>query len=157
MLDTIEAKIHSILLDIDPANNDYEEQSVIVAEATANYRLAEKSSNMRKAAKEEEAEIIDCILKAINNHAEPDGIKYSFANDRSLDVEDSRYDFYSAMRKLRISTDKNIINDSDLDIFFDSDEDKDNLLFDITDGCDRHNSDVFSPSGRKKHRSDFNR
>lgn len=152
--DRIEIKIHNILLDIDPTNHDYEEQSVIVAEATAAY--AQKKA-VRKASKDdsrmEEAEIIDCILQAMSDSS--NDLRYACAeytcnNDGEIDYED-------VLKSLRFSSkdfgDMNIINENDIDIFFP--EDKKGSNFAIEDVCDEvHDSSLYEVSGHGKHRSD---
>lgn len=159
MLNSIEEKIHHILLDIDPSlHKDYEEQSVIVAEASANYRFAAnkiqvKTSSKSNVTKNDEALMIDCLLQAMNSFISSDAPKYSYANYNYN--SDDELDYETVLSNLRFSGDMSMINDSDLDTFLEN-SNNNSSLFEIKDIFDdeRPNSDLYQWLGHKNHRSD---
>jgi hypothetical protein len=157
-MSSIESEIHHILLDIDPSlHKDYEEQSVIIAEASANYRFATKNSPIRISSKinsNNEALIIDCLLQAMNSYINIDPPKYAYAAN-CAECSDEELDYETVLKNIRFSgkEDMSIINDDDLDTFLENSKD-DSSLFDIKDIWDdqRPNSELYS--AQKKHRSD---
>jgi hypothetical protein len=167
MPNSIESKIHSILLDIDPGFRDYEDQSIIIAEASANYRVAHKF-NVKEASKQiEEADIIDCLLQAMTVLSENSASKVVIACDNI--VEDGELDYESVLKNVRTSSDKDfsmdednknfgmntIISDDDLDVFFSNDDDVDDM-FKIEDVYEeRHPSDLYEVPGYGQHRTDW--
>ena len=158
MLNSIESKIHNILLDIDPSlHADYEEQAIIVAEASANYRIITSKKSVKKASKHlnDEALMIDSILQTMNMLVGNNTHKYSYASSPILD--DGEIDYETVLRNLRFSSQDfdMIANDDDLDSFLENRE-SDTSLFDIQDIFDdeRPNSELYSLPKQKKHRSD---
>lgn len=164
MSNSIEARIHNILLDIDPfLEGEYEEQSIIVAEAAANYRLAQPEkktcvASVNEIPKIEEAIMIDSLLQAMNSVIEHDNAKYASTDFVNYEA-DGEVDYESVLRNLRFCNkdfgDMDIIG-NDIDAFLENDREDDGL-FDIKD-CfddDRENSLLYKIDGkRKNHRSD---
>ena len=156
MLNSIESKIHDILLDIDPSlHKDYEEQAIVVAESTANYRIATSKQNIRKSSvSNDEAIMIDCILQAMDTMVKTHVPKYSYAS--YFVQSDEELDYETVLRNLRFSSqDIDVMNDDDLNSFLENQEDSD-PYFKIADIFDdqRPNSELYQSKGQKKHRSD---
>jgi hypothetical protein len=158
MLNSIEEKIHHILLDIDPSlQKDYDEQSIIVAEASANYRFAVNKFKIKTSsklnAKNDEVLMIDSILQAMNSFISTETPKYTYSSYDYNSAEE--LDYETVLQNLRFSSDMQIINDSDLDSFLENREDN-GSIFEIKDIYDdeRPNSELYQWLDHKKHRSD---
>lgn len=159
MSQSIEAKIHNILLDIDPSLHDeYEDQSIVIAEAAANYRLSQKTEGIKTASKKEQASaeealVIDCLLQAMNTLMEHNTrtARYALAD---VSIDGDEVDYETILRTVRFATkdfgNMDILNDDDMSSFLENGER--DVLFGIEDIFDdEHDPELF---GSKKHRSD---
>jgi hypothetical protein len=166
-MSNIEQELHSLLLELAPNCYNHRDQSLIIAEATANFykieRLANKTSNNKKDLKE--SRMIEAVLEAINVVSD---------NVQDYDDEDIIHGEYmspeqiihkaSKMKPRNISTPFNtkyskpfgdmvMLNDDDLDPFFFNDTETQTAEhYLIDDTFPTHPIDVhFNPSlGRHK-------
>ena len=151
----IETKIHNILLDIDHTNHDYEDQAVIIAEATGIYMQRKSARTASKIdPRMEESEIIDCILQAMTDSSNNE-VKYASIDLDSSD--DGEINYEDVLKSLRFCSkgfgDMDILNEDDVDVFFPKESDSE--LFVTEDVYNEvHDPDLYEVPGFGKHRSD---
>jgi hypothetical protein len=165
MSNSIESQIHRIILDIDPSlQKEYEEQAIIVAEASANYRLSTKTRSNRVAStqsKNEEALMIDSILGAMNTMIESDTTRVAYTGSY-IDCSDGDLNYETILKNMRFSSkdfdDMSILNDGDFNSFLENQK-KDNLVYSIEDifENERPNSQLYVTKKNKKHHTDSTR
>ncbi len=164
----IEKELHEVLLEIAPDSHDYDEQAIIVAEASEIYRCAAAKASARKAraSKDEEkiheARMMDALLQAIGhmaNWTDEDGDETSVIDGAGLDPDQIVHRASTRAPSYRYSTkgfgsNFDILDESDLDYFLNpvggEGERKD--FFD--DSIPTHRPDLFTTPGRGRHRSD---
>ena len=163
---TIESELHDVLLDIAPDMHDYDEQAIIVAEASIIFeRVAAKAnktaSRRADAAKVHEAHRMDALLQAMGRLADwsdPDDNTSATMDAYGLEPEQIVHRA-SQSSSHRYSTkgfgaNMDIVGD-DLDIFMGQKLDGNEVdEYSIDDGEERHSPSLYEVPGLGRHRSD---
>ena len=161
---TIESELHDVLLDIAPDMHDYDEQAMIVAEASMIFeRVAAKSSKTASrhtnAAKVHEARMMDALLQAMGRLASWNDVEETVTLD-AYGLEPEQVVFRASHSSSRRYCNKgfganmDIVGD-DLDIFMNPNiEGHEADDYSIDDGEERHSPSLYEVPGMGRHRSD---
>jgi hypothetical protein len=167
---TIETELHEMLLDVAPDIHELEEQAMIVAEATAQYREAEahglgsRTASAGTPAQAHKSRLLDAVLAAMERIAQADGVtmprRRSASTVGALELDDD--DFSGASLKslgIRLSGamgDMAVLDDDDFESMLKGDDEDDDGIWDIEDiyNNDLGRDSLYSAFGKqKKHRS----
>lgn len=163
-MQTIESELHDVLLDIAPDMHDYDEQAMIVAEASMIFeRVAAKASRSASrradAAKVHEARIMDALLQAMGRLADwsddsGDETLDAYGLDAEQIVHRASHTFSNRLATKGFGANMDIIGD-DLDIFLEPNfEGHSADDYTLNDSEERHSPSIYNVPGLGRHRSD---
>ena len=165
---TIETELHDMLLDVASDIHEFDEQAMIVAEATAQYREAEArglgsrtASSAVAPAQAHKSRLLDAVLVAMESFAQADGVQTRIATSTIVDVDDDDFGGTTTLKSLGIRLsgtigDMTVLDDEDFENLFNKEDADDDGLWEIEDiyGDELGRDSQYSAFGKqKKHRS----